>query len=154
MTRDFGCNARMLCKCFVENVALKRRPIIGKKNTLNNVVASPDHADSDVSDDFEPESDTSVRLVFTKSAPNDSSNSNRNVSEAQKRINNGEAADENFERLASNWIEFKPKHNRMCSIKELNWHNNEKLCLHNNLWGINMKVLTDFMIEESGSKIE
>ena len=83
---------------------------------------------------------------------NDSSTRNRNVSETQKRFNDGEAADIEFEKVASNWIEFKPKCKKMFTKKELNLHNNERLCLCNNLWGVNMKVLVDKMIEESGSE--
>ena len=40
----------------------------------------------------------------------------------------------------------------MHAKNELNLINNEKLCLHNNLWGVNMKVILDKMIEESGSE--
>ena len=40
----------------------------------------------------------------------------------------------------------------MCSKKELNWCNNEKLFLYNNLWGVDMKLLIDYVIEESGSE--
>ena len=40
----------------------------------------------------------------------------------------------------------------MCSRKKLNWHNNEKLCSCNNLWGVNVKLLIDCVIEESGSE--
>ena len=49
-------------------------------------------------------------------------------------------------------IEFKPKHKKTFTKRELNFHNNERLCLHNNLWGVNVKVLVDKMIEESGSE--
>ena len=83
-----------------------------QKNNTTNIVNSPDHTDSDVSDDSEPESDSSTRLAFTRSVPNDSTNNNRNVSEIQKRINDGEAADKEFKKVASNWIEFKPKYKK------------------------------------------
>ena len=58
---------------------------------------SPDHTDSDVRDDSEPESDASTRFPFVRIAPNDSSNINRNASETQKIINDGEDADVELE---------------------------------------------------------
>ena len=114
MMRDFGLNTRMHSNRFTEIITFKLRHITGK-NTINNNAPSPDRTNSDDSDNSEPESDSSTRLAFTRSVHNDSTNNNRNVSETQKRINDGEAADKEFKRVASNWIEFKPKHKKKCT---------------------------------------
>ena len=73
-----------------------------QKNGTTNVANSTDHADSDPSDDYEPESEDSTIAPFSRSVPHDSSNRNRNISETQKRINDGEAVDIEFEQVASN----------------------------------------------------
>ena len=122
------------------------------KYTINNNAPSPECTDSNDSDNSEPESDSSTRLAFNRSLHDDLSNSNRNASELQKRINDGEAVDKEYEKVISNWIECKPKCKKIYSKKELNWCNNEKLCLYNNSWGLDMKLLIDYMIEEGGSE--
>ena len=34
--------------------------------------------------------------------------------------------------------------------KELNWDSNDKIDTHKHSWGVNMKILLDHMIKESG----
>ena len=67
----------------------------------------------------------------------------------QKKSSGTIAAGKEYERVASSWIEYQPKWKQRHSKKELNWSNNDKMCLCKNLWGVNMKVVLDHVTEVS-----
>ena len=57
-----------------------------------------------------------------------------------------------FERVAINQIEHKVKQMKSCTKKELNWEKNDKTDMNKHLGRINMKVLLDRLIQESGQE--
>ena len=71
----------------------------------------------------------------------------------EKRINYAEAAKMEFLRVSANWIECQVKWKNLHAKKELNLELKEKkIDMHDHLWGTNMKVLMDYLIEESGEE--
>ena len=52
----------------------------------------------------------------------------------------------------ANWIEHKVKWRKLHSSEELNCEPNDKLGAHKHFWGVNVKVLLDHLIKESGDE--
>ena len=74
---------------------------------------------------------------------------NKNILEREKRSTDSIAAKTEFERVVANWIECKVKHKKLCTKSELNWEQNDKNTdIFKYLWGVNMMVLLDYLIQE------
>ena len=77
---------------------------------------------------------------------------NTNIPEAKKTLNDTIAADKECEREVANWIQHKVKWKKTYNKKELSLDNNEKIDTCNYLWRVNVKIILDRLIKESGEE--
>ena len=74
---------------------------------------SPDHTDADEDDDWGQESDNDNRFGFQRIVPDEFPLNNKHILEAKKRSDDATAADEECERVVSNWTHHEPKWKRL-----------------------------------------
>ena len=77
-----------------------------------------------------------------------------NVPEHKKKNADVIAADKEDERVIAHWIECKVKWMQLHPKKELNWETNDKIDMHKQSWGINMKILLNHLNQESGEECQ
>ena len=136
-------------KCYVQTKAHEREKIrISDSN--NN---SDEHVETNENYDSSVEVDVDSRFNFERTVPDETPMQNQNMPEHEKRSADCIAAKTEFYRVSVNCIECKVKWKKSHTKNELNWEQNDKnIDTHKHLWGVNMKVLLDHLIQESSQE--
>ena len=124
----------------------------GEKITSDSNDQSEEHVETDENDDSDTETDDHRRFSFTRTIHDEAHIQKKNISKLKKTNSDDIAAETEFERVVANYIKHMVKWRKLHAKKELKCEQNDKIDTWNHSWGINVKVLLDHLIQESGEE--
>ena len=97
------------------------------------------------------EDDDDIIISFLRAALVDQLVLQRIMSEEEKRVQDAEAARNDYDREIVNWIEFKVPWTKLHSKIEFNLRpNRTRIDAHDDSWRISRKALVEYLMEENG----
>ena len=130
----------------------KRKHMRGrKKRSSDKNEQSEEDAETDEDDDSDAETCTGSRFSFARMVPDEVPMRKKNILELKKKNADAIAAETEYERIIVNWIDHKVKWRKLCT-KRIKLGENDKIDMKKQLWGIDMTILLDHSIQESGEE--
>ena len=124
-----------------------------KKRIADSNESSCEHAETDENHDSSEETGAGSRFGFERAVPEEAPTKSQSTPDHEKRNTNAVAAKAQLERAPASWTEREVKWKKLRAKNESSWEQNgKKVGAREHLWVVTMKVLLDYLIQESGQE--